>query len=113
MHGDIGLRSAEELELAALSYAGVKALPSGNPMVLEKAGVEAELARLAVLKSQWDQQQWANRQEIASLPGKITWKEERIEAYCTDIASRVDTSGKRLSLEIEGSVHTDRELLVP
>ena len=110
MHGDTGLRSAKEVELAALSCAEVKALASGNPMVLEKAGVDAELAKLAVLKSQWDQQQWANRQEIASLPGKITWKEERIEAYCTDIASRVDTSGTRFSIEIEGSVYTDREL---
>jgi hypothetical protein len=102
-------RSAEEVELAALSYAEVKALASGNPMVLEKAGVDAELAKLAVLKSQWDQQQWANRQEIASMPGKITWKEERIEAYGADIASRVDTSGARFSIEIEGSVYTDQE----
>jgi hypothetical protein len=76
-----------------LSYAEVKALAPGNPMVLEKARVDAEVARLAVLKSQWNQQQWANRREIASLPGKIAWKEERIEAYCTDIASRVDISG--------------------
>ena len=110
MHGDTGLRSAEEVELAALSYAEVKALASGNPMVLEKAGVDAELAKLSVLKSQWDQQQWANRKEIASLPGKITWKEERIEAYGADIASRVDTSGTRFSIEIEGVAYTDREL---
>ena len=110
MHGDTGLRSAEEVELAALSYAEVKALASGNPMVLEKAGVDAELAKLAVLKSKWDQQQWANRQEIASLPGKITWKEEQIEAYGVDIASRVDISGERFSIEIEGSVYTDRDL---
>ena len=109
MHGDTGLRSAEEVELAALSYAEVKALASGNPMVLEKAGVDAELAKLAVLKSQWDQQQWANRQEVASLPGKITWKEGQIEAYGVDIASRVDTSGVHFSIELEGSVYTDRE----
>ena len=110
MHGDTGLRSAEEVELAALSYAEVKALASGNPMVLEKAGVDAELAKLSVLKSQWDQQQWANRKEIASLPGKITWKEERIEAYGADIASRVDISGARFSIEIEGATYTNREL---
>jgi hypothetical protein len=32
------------VELAALSYAEVKALASGNPLVLEKAGVDTELA---------------------------------------------------------------------
>ncbi|EWS59807.1 DNA methylase [Methylibium sp. T29-B] len=41
MSGDKGLRSIEDVELAALSYAEVKALASGNPLVIEKAGVDA------------------------------------------------------------------------
>lgn len=110
MHGDTGLRSAEEIELAALSYAEVKALASGNPMVLEKAGVDAELAKLAVLKSKWDQQQWANRQEVAALPGKITWREGQIEGFDADIAARMDVSGTRFSIEIEGVTYTDRKV---
>ena len=44
MKGDQGIRSLEDVELATLSYAEVKALASGNPMVIEKAGVDAEVA---------------------------------------------------------------------
>jgi hypothetical protein len=44
MKGDKGIRSLEDVELAALSYAEVKALASGNPLVIEKAGVDAEVA---------------------------------------------------------------------
>ncbi|MDR5727410.1 MAG: DEAD/DEAH box helicase family protein [Terriglobia bacterium] len=108
MHGDTGLRSAEEVELAALSYAEVKALASGNPMVLEKAGVDAELAKLAVLKSKWDEQQWYNRQEVAALPGRIAWAEEQIAAFGVDIANRQDVSGAQFSMELEGVRFTDR-----
>lgn len=65
------MRSAEDVELAALSYAEVKALASGNPLVLEKAGVDTELVKLSLLKSKWEQQQWLNRQELARLPRHI------------------------------------------
>ena len=52
MKGDKGIRSLEDVELAALSYAEVKALASGNPMVIEKAGVDAEVAKLSTLFSE-------------------------------------------------------------
>jgi len=53
MSGDKGLRSVEDVELATLSYAEVKALASGNPKVIEKAGVDAEVARYSSLLSVW------------------------------------------------------------
>jgi hypothetical protein len=49
MSGDKGLRSIEDVELATLSYAEVKALASGNPKVIEKAGVDADIARYSSL----------------------------------------------------------------
>lgn len=60
MSGDKGLRSIEDVELAALSYAEVKALASGNPLVIEKAGVDAEVAKLSTLFSVWRNQRYAN-----------------------------------------------------
>ena len=45
MSGDKGMRSIEDVELATLSYAEVKALASGNPKVIEKAGVDADMAQ--------------------------------------------------------------------
>ncbi|WP_197483780.1 helicase-related protein [Ralstonia mannitolilytica] len=108
MQGDTGMRSAEDVELAALSYAEVKALASGNPLVLEKAGVDTELAKLSLLKSQWDQQQWRNKQELASLPTRIERIKARIAAIEADIAARRDVSGNRFLMEVEGKRYTDR-----
>lgn len=108
MQGDTGMRSAEDVELAALSYAEVKALASGNPLVLEKAGVDTELAKLSLLKSQWDQQQWRNKQELANLPTRIKRIKDRIAAIEADIAARRDVSGNRFLMEVEGKRYTDR-----
>ncbi|MGE3979530.1 MAG: DEAD/DEAH box helicase, partial [Nitrospira sp.] len=108
MQGESGMRSAEDVELAALSYAEVKALASGNPLVLEKAGVDTELAKLSLLKSQWDQQQWRNRQELASLPVRVERIGARIGLIEADIAARRDVSGQRFLIEIEGKRYSDR-----
>lgn len=108
MQGDTGMRSAEDVELAALSYAEVKALASGNPLVLEKAGVDTELAKLSLLRSQWDQQQWRNKQELATLPGRIERVQARITGIESDMASRQDVSGSKFLMEVEGKRYTDR-----
>ena len=108
MQGDTGMRSAEDVELAALSYAEVKALASGNPLVLEKAGVDTELAKLSLLRSQWDQQQWRNKQELATLPGRIERVRARITGIESDMASRQDVSGSKFLMEVEGNRYTDR-----
>src|SRR5690606_42052831 len=42
MTGDATMRTAEDVDATALSYAEVKAIASGNPMVIEKAQVDAE-----------------------------------------------------------------------
>jgi hypothetical protein len=86
----------------------VKALASGNPLVLEKAGIDTELAKLSLLKSQWDQQQWRNKQELAALPKRIETIRQRIAAIEADIAVRQDVSGNRFAIEIDGKRYTDR-----
>ena len=109
MQGNTGMRSAEDVELAALSYAEVKALASGNPLVMEKAGVDTELAKLALLKSQWEQQQWRNKMELANLPGRIHVIKERVARFEADLANRKDISGKHFLMEVDGKVCVERE----
>jgi N12 class adenine-specific DNA methylase/predicted RNA methylase len=108
MRGDTGMRSAEDVELAALSYAEVKALASGNPLVMEKAGIDAEVAKLSLLKSQWDNQRWSNQRESATLPGRIEKLRQRIEAIEADIADRVDVRGQRFCMVIDGQHFVER-----
>lgn len=86
--GDKGLRVAEDVSLAALSYAEVTALASGNPLVLEKAGVDSELAKLSLLKSQWEQTQWRNRNTVAYLPSRIAARKQLLVDIAADIRTR-------------------------
>ena len=53
-----GLRTVEDLSMGALTYAEIKAIASGNPLVLERATVDTEVMKLAILKNQWEQDRW-------------------------------------------------------
>jgi N12 class adenine-specific DNA methylase len=47
-------RSVEDVTSQALSYAEVKALACGNPIVIEKAAVDSEVAKLQAIKAVFD-----------------------------------------------------------
>ncbi|MBI2749094.1 MAG: DEAD/DEAH box helicase [Burkholderiales bacterium] len=85
MKGDKGIRSLEDVELAALSYAEVKALASGNPLVIEKAGVDAEVVRLSTLFSVWRNQRYANESEVGRLPMMIEAQQRKVALYAEDV----------------------------
>jgi N12 class adenine-specific DNA methylase len=110
MSGDKGLRSVEDVELATLSYAEVKALASGNPTVIEKAGVDAEVARYSSLFSVWRNQRFSNESEVASLPMRIESLDRLVQSLEEDArrAEHVLTSTD-LRAEIDGLVVHGRE----
>src|ERR1017187_9115415 len=64
MTGESDLRRIEDIDGTALTYAEVKAIASGNPMVIEKASVDAEVARLSRLQMQHHETQYRLRQDI-------------------------------------------------
>jgi hypothetical protein len=102
MKGDKGIRSLEDVELAALSYAEVKALASGNPMVIEKAGVDAEVAKLSTLFSVWRNQRYANESEVGRLPMLIEALEKKMVLYEQDAARVEPQSMQGIKLELLG-----------
>jgi hypothetical protein len=46
MSGDMTVHRLEDMDSAALTYAEVRAIASGNPLVIEKAQMDAELIRV-------------------------------------------------------------------
>lgn len=58
MSSSTGLRTVEDLAMGALTFAEIKAIASGNPLVLEKATIDAEVLKLTVLQDQWQQDRW-------------------------------------------------------
>lgn len=109
MSGDKGIRSVEDVELATLTYAEVKALASGNPKIIEKAGVDAEIAKYASLLSVWRNQRYANESEVAGLPMRIESNERLLAALVADAERAHAVLGTDLVVNIHGRTHRGRE----
>ena len=108
MTGENNLRRIEDVDGAALTYAEVKAIASGNPMVIEKAGIDAEVARLTRLRSQHVQTQYHLRHQFRYLNEEVPRLQKRLENVQQDMTTRHDTSGDKFVIEIEGQSIRDR-----
>ncbi len=108
MTGDSSLRRLEDVDGAVLTYAEVKAIASGNPLVIEKANVDAELARLTRLRSQHVEANYRLRSQVRHLTEEIPRLERRLEALRQDVLRRVETRGDRFVIELGSQSVTDR-----
>ena len=108
MTGESDLRRIEDIDGAALTYAEVKAIASGNPMVIEKAGIDAELARLTRLRSQHAETQYRLRSQIRHFTDETPSLEKRLEELQRDLVTRQDTSGDRFVIQLDGHAVHDR-----
>lgn len=116
MSGDMTIRRLEDLDSAALTYAEVKAIASGNPLVIEKAQVDAELIRLTRLRSAHAEEQHRIRRNMRHAHEDAATFTTRVTNLRQDIAVRQDTSGDNFRIEIDGQVLDNRgvagELLI-
>jgi N12 class adenine-specific DNA methylase len=108
MTGESDLRRIEDIDGAALTYAEVKAIASGNPLVIEKARVDAELTRLCRLRCEHEETRFKLRSRIRHLTEEIPVMERRREAAQRDLAARRDTSGENFVTTIDGQDIRDR-----
>jgi hypothetical protein len=109
MSGDKGIRSVEDVELATLTYAEVKALASGNPKIIEKAGVDAEIARYASLLSVWRNQRYANESEVAALPMRIDSNQRLLVALEADATQAQSVLAADLVVNVHRRSYGGRE----
>ena len=80
------VRSCEDVDEAALSYAEVKALATGNPYIKEKMDLDIQVSKLKLLKANHTSQRYRLEDNIAKhYPMQITALKERLEGYRTDI----------------------------
>ena len=108
MSGDTTVRRLEDLDSAALTYAEVKAIASGNPLVIEKAQVDAELMRLTRLRSAHSEEQYRIRGDRRRAEEEAESTARRLANLRLDLAQRHETSGEQFSMEIDGQTLTNR-----
>jgi len=108
MTGQTTARRIEDLDSPALTYAEVKAIASGNPLVIEKAKVDAEVMRLARLRSEHSESQYGNRSRQRMAEEDVVRLEKQAGAMEQDLARRQDTQGDRFKITLEKKTYSDR-----
>jgi hypothetical protein len=108
MSGDMTIRRLEDLDSAALTYAEVKAIASGNPLVIEKAQVDAELIRLTRLRSAHAEEQYRIRSNLRRSHEDAEMFTTRLANLRQDLGVRQDTSGDKFRIELEGQESNNR-----
>jgi N12 class adenine-specific DNA methylase len=100
MSGHTSVRTAEDLEGGALTYAEIKAIASGNPAVMEKVKIDTEIRKLDQLRAAHLNQQHNIRWQLRSLPEKIDEARQTIEHLHTDIATRDAHDGAEFTMTV-------------
>ena len=112
------VRSCQDMDEVTLSYAEVKALSAGNPLIKEKMDLDIEVGKLKMLKSAHENNLYKLQNEVTThLPMKIQYLKNEINGITADIEKAkkspitYDSDGKAVfpSIEINGKVFTDKE----
>jgi len=108
------VRSCEDIDETALSYAEIKALCTGNPHIKEKMDLDIDVQRLRLLKANHLSQRYAlEDQIIKTLPQQIAKYEQSIEGYLSDMDRLKENTHPNEDgfspMEVEGTVYTDKK----
>ena len=108
------VRSAEDIDETALSYAEVKALCSGNPAVKEKMDLDVAVAKLKLLKANHLSQIYSLEHDITHrYPRQIKEAEQMIEGYQQDITQRDENTKPNADgfspMVIQGEAFTEKK----
>ena len=80
------VRSCDDVDEQALSYAEIKALCAGNPLIKEKMDLDIDVARLKVLKADHQSQQYRMEDKLLKyFPAEIEKHTGYIHGYEADI----------------------------
>jgi hypothetical protein len=108
MRGRLDVREIEDIGDVTLSYQEVKALATGNPLLLDQAKAEGELARLERLERAHARSQVHLRDSIRANEHEIDRLGTLLAATVSAIARRRDTRGDAFAMTVQGQPTTRR-----
>ena len=107
------VRACEDVDDAALSYAEIKALATGNPYIKEKMDLDIQVSKLKLMKANHTSQKYRLEEDIAkNYPMQITAAKERLEGLKSDaqaVKPLLDKGKDEFSMTIGGKAYTDRK----
>ena len=103
-------RTAEDLDRDTLTYAEVKALASGNPLILDKFKVENELKQLYLSKSRYDKSHMELEAKYnRELPRQLKYQEQYLKGLEQDIKKVEDLSADNFKITIRNQYFNSRK----
>lgn len=107
------VRSAEDIDETALSYAEIKALATGNPHIKEKMELDTDVARLKLLKSSFMSEIYELEDKVIKFyPQQIQRLTEQIAGAEKDIAcvnQYPKIEDKFYPMTIDGTVYAEKD----
>ena len=82
-------RSCEDIDEATLSYAEIKAVATGNPLIREKMEIDNDVQRLKLLKASYDNQRYGLQDNfMIKYPKLIKTATEKLANVREDVKAR-------------------------
>ena len=107
------VRSCEDVDEAALSYAEVKALATGNPYIKEKMDLDIQVSKLKLMKANHTSQKYRMEDNITQhYPHQIAVFKERIEGFSADMekyAKNKPEDKEQFFMQVGGKPYTDKK----
>ena len=106
-------RIADDVDETALSYSEIKALATGNPLIIEKCNLDVEVSKLNMLKANHLNQRFAlENLVLRKYPADITKLTEAIAGYEKDVATaqaHPKPAEGFIGMEIKGTHYSEKE----
>ena len=107
------VRSADDIDETALSYAEIKMLATGNPYIKEKMDLDIQVQKLRLLKSSYLSEIYALEDKIIKyFPQQIAVKKELISALESDLATAQEhpkpTDDRFVGIEVKGAFYSEK-----
>ena len=107
------VRSCEDVDEAALTYAEVKALATGNPYIKEKMDLDIQVSRLKLMKANHTSQIYRLEDNIAkNYPKQIEVLQERIRGFQTDmetVRKNLPADKDNFSMKVGNRIFIDKK----
>ncbi len=107
------VRSAEDIDETALSYAEIKMLATGNPYIKEKMDLDIQVQKLKLLKSNFLSEKYSLEDKIIKYyPQRITSLENRINGLTADVETAKQhpkpTDDRFVGMEVKGVFYSEK-----
>ena len=106
-------RSCEDTDEVSLKYAEVKALASGNPLILEKTQLDTDVTKLKLMKANHVSQHYALEDRLLkSFPKQIQTTQELISGLQKDLQTvkeKLPPDAEHFQMTIAGRLYTNKK----